>query len=378
MHAAVTVTPAQLPDLLLHVAITRPVFVWGQPGIGKSSLIAQFAAQVGLACETLLGTQLAAEDLIGVPRITGDGDKARSRFCPPENIARDEPYVLFLDELNGSSHEVQKAFYSLILERRLGSYRLHPDSVVIGAGNRAQDSAIVRSMSSALINRMVHVHLVSSPRDWLSWARASSLHPWVIDYIGQRPDHLVSSPPTHEEPFSTPRSWHMLSDLLYSYHAGQAGNGAGQAGERTVSDDMLRILALGTVSPAHAGQFCGYVRQIRHAWSLDALLKGTIRWPAEPTDRDICYFMAQGLRARLAKELPAERAGASRGAVELAHRAKGLLTELAEISLEAAQTVVADAGDGTTEDGSTARLPAWFLIEIVRDLPRLASARAGG
>jgi hypothetical protein len=141
---------------------------------------------------------------------------------------------------------------------------------------------------------------------------------------------------------------------------------------------MLRVLALGTVSPAHAGQFCGYVRQIRHAWSLDALLKGTIRWPAEPPDRDICYFMAQGLRARLAKELPAERAGASRGAVELAHRAKGLLTELAEISLEAAQTVVADAGDGTTEDGSTARLPAWFLIEIVRDLPRLASARAGG
>lgn len=40
------------------------------------------------------GTQLAAEDLIGVPRIIGEGDQARSRFCPPEAIARDEPYVL--------------------------------------------------------------------------------------------------------------------------------------------------------------------------------------------------------------------------------------------------------------------------------------------
>jgi MoxR-like ATPase len=168
MHASVTVTPAQLPELLLHAAVVRPVFIWGQPGIGKSSLVEEFATQVGLECHTLLGTQLAAEDLIGVPRIIGEGDQARSRFCPPEAIARDEPYVLFLDELNGSSHEVQKAFYSLILDRRLGNYTLHPESVVIGAGNRSQDSAIVRPISSALVNRMVHVHLVSSPRDWLA------------------------------------------------------------------------------------------------------------------------------------------------------------------------------------------------------------------
>ena len=41
-------------------------------------------------------------------------------------IARDEPYVLFLDELNACSHEVQKAFYSLIHERRIGEYALPP------------------------------------------------------------------------------------------------------------------------------------------------------------------------------------------------------------------------------------------------------------
>ena len=371
MHAAVTVTPGKLPDLLLHVAVVRPVFVWGQPGIGKSSLVQQFAQQVGLECETLLGTQLAAEDLIGVPRIVGEGDRARSRFCPPENIARDEPFVLFLDELNGSSHEVQKAFYSLILDRRLGSYRLHPQSVVIGAGNRSQDSAIVRPMSSALINRLVHVHLVSSPRDWLAWARVNNVHPWVIDYISQRPDHLTTAPPRHEEPFSTPRAWHMLSDLLHSYQAGSPDG-------PEMSDELLRVLALGTVSPTHAGQFRGFVRQVRHAWSLDALLKGTMRWPSEPADRDVCYFLAQGLRARLAKELPAERTGASSAAVQLAHRAKALMTELAEISLEAAQAVVAGSRDGIVEDGSRAELPAWFMVEVVRDLPRLAAARTDG
>jgi hypothetical protein len=371
MHAAVTVTPARLPDLLLHVAVTRPVFLWGQPGIGKSSLVEDFAKQVGLPCETLLGSQLAAEDLIGVPKIVGEGDGARSRFCPPENIARDEAFVLFLDELNGSSHEVQKAFYSLILDRRLGNYRLHPESVVIGAGNRSQDSAIVRPMSSALINRMVHVHLVSNPRDWLAWARRSNIHPWVVDYIGQRPDHLTSPPPRHEEPYSTPRSWHMLSDLLHSYRAGEPG-------APEVPDDLLRVLALGTVSPAHAGQFRGYVRQIRHAWSLDALIKGTIRWPPDPQDRDVCYFLAQGLRGRLAKELPAQRSAVKGSSLELAHRAKALLAELAEISLEAAQAVVAGTQEDVTEDGTTASLPSWFMVEVVRDLPRLAAARTDG
>lgn len=47
------------------------------------------------------------------------------------------------------------------------------------------------------------------------------IHPWVIEYIQTRPDHLWSQPPKHEEPFSTPRSWHMLSDTLHEYGATQ-------------------------------------------------------------------------------------------------------------------------------------------------------------
>src|SRR5262245_65588885 len=107
MGSAITVTPAERPGVLLHVAVVRPVFVWGPPGIGKSSLVRQFAESLGLPCVTLVGTQLAAEDLIGVPELR-DG---RSRFAPPEMIARDDPYCLFLDELNASTTEVPKAVY---------------------------------------------------------------------------------------------------------------------------------------------------------------------------------------------------------------------------------------------------------------------------
>ena len=90
-------------------------------------------------------------------------------------------------------------------------------SIVIGAGNRAQDSAIVKPMSSALMNRMIHVHLGVSARDWLAWAEVNNIHLSVLEYVKLRPDHLWVQPSKHEEPFSTPRSWHMLSDALYEY-----------------------------------------------------------------------------------------------------------------------------------------------------------------
>jgi hypothetical protein len=350
MNAATSVTQKQLSEFLLNVALVRPVFIWGPPGIGKSALVQQFAAQVGLPCVSLLGSQLAPEDIIGVPQI----EHGVSRFCPPKMIAREEPYCLFLDELNACSHEVQKAFYSLIHERRIGEYALPAGSIVIGAGNRSQDSAIVKPMSSALLNRMVHVHLKVSHRDWLEWAGQNNIHPLILEYIHNRPDHLWSQPPKHEEPFSTPRSWHMLSDGLYAY------------GER-ITDEWLESLAFGCLSPHHAGQFKAFVKQVRSKYRLTAILKGDLGWPSRPEDRDVLYFLSQSFRAHLMKELPAEAAARNDSHRQLAHRAKGLIKELASISLEMAQMVVAE------QDGEA--LPGWFMAEIIRDLPRLVEKR---
>ena len=351
MGEMVTVTQRQLSDFLLNVAPVRPVFIWGPPGIGKSSLVQLFASEVGLPCVSLLGSQLAPEDLIGVPQIV-DG---ASRFCPPTMIARSEPYCLFLDELNASSHEVQKAFYSLILERRIGEYHLPAGSIVVGAGNRAQDSAIVKPMSSALMNRMLHVHLKVAHRDWLEWAYQNGIHQWVCEYIQLRPDHLWSQPPKHEEPFSTPRAWHMLSDALHAYGEG-------------LSDQWLEVLAFGCLTPSHAGQFRAFIKQVRSTYRLTAILKGDSGWPHKPEDRDVLYFLSQSFRAQLIKELPRERAGVREVHRDLAHRAKGLIKELASISLEMAQMVVVKGEDS---------LPDWLMVEIVRDLPRLVERSNG-
>lgn len=351
MNLSFSVTQNELLDVLLNIAPIRPVFIWGAPGIGKSALVEQFAETVGLPCVSLLGSQLAPEDIIGIPQIRGE----TSEFLPPKMIARKEPYVLFLDELNACSQEVQKAFYSLIHERRIGEYHLPKGSVVIGAGNRSNDGAIVKTMSSALINRMFHVQLKANPDQWLQWAYENHLHPWITDYMSQRPDHLFSEPPKTEEPYSTPRSWHMLSDALKAYGAG----------EQEISEDTLRVLAYGSVSASHAGMFLAYTRQLGNTHLLSDILAGRAKWPSKPEERDVLYFVAQSFRARLLHDLPQSRQKMSREAQNLTHRAKALIKDLSLINHEIAQMVV------SADEGEV--LPEWFMVEIVRDLPRLAN-----
>ena len=342
-------------EILLNIAPIRPVFIWGAPGIGKSALVEKFAGQVGLPCVSLLGSQLAPEDIIGIPQIKGE----TSEFLPPKMIARKEPYVLFLDELNACSQEVQKAFYSLIHERRIGEYHLPRGSVVIGAGNRSNDGAIVKTMSSALVNRMFHVQLTANPEQWLQWAYENHLHPWVTDYIGQRPDHLFSEPPKTEEPYSTPRSWHLLSDALKEYGAGEV----------KLSENLLRVLAYGCISANHAGMFLAYTKQLGNTHLLADILAGRAKWPSKPEERDVLYFVAQSFRARLIHDLPQNKQKMSKEVQNLTHRAKALMKDLSLINNEIAQMVV------SADDGDI--LPEWFMVEIVRDLPRLATVQTG-
>lgn len=348
MSPQTTLSLRQIQTFLLYVAPVRPVFIWGPPGIGKSSLVEQFARDVGLECVSLLGSQLAPEDLIGIPRI----DDQVSRFYPPAMLVRDQGFVLFIDELNIASAEIQKAFYSLILEQRIGEYHLPPGSIVIGAGNRAHDAALARQMPSALLNRVVHVHLKASVRDWLEWAGGADIHPWVLDYIRVRPNQLVTdTPPGREEPFSSPRSWHCVSDGLHAFGA-------------DVSEEQLDALLFGCLTKEHVIGFKSFLKQIRNRFSVHSILKGEEPWPAAPADRDLAYFLAQSLRDLLVKELPTGEAAPGKAARELAQSARMALKALARIDAELAQLVI-------TENEAGERVPDWFVLDIARELPRL-------
>ena len=355
MHAVV-LSPSELKAFLLDIAMKRAVFVWGAPGIGKSDTINQFAHEVGMECVSILGSQLAPEDLMGVPKI----EDGFTRFFPPSMIARKEPYVLFLDEINGCSLDVQKAFYSLILDHRIGEYTMPEGSIVIAAGNRAQDGAITKTLPTPLINRMFHVHLQVNVREWLEWARANTIHPLILAFIEERSNALFCEPSRDQTPFSTPRSWHMFSDALYGIGIGE------EVPEH--KQKLFEAALYGSINRDHANQFKVFVKRQDRKHYVHQMLKGKASWPTAAEDQDFLVYLIDSFRDALFMELPSHAAQLSEEVKRTAYHAKGLISELATRNEEMARVLLTPGQNGKS-------LPGWFLAEIVSALPALAARK---
>src|SRR4051794_20615333 len=168
-----TITLNQAKALLHTLADEQSLLFLSPPGVGKSDVVFQAAIEAGLPFRSLLGTQIAPEDVSGIPRIVGN----RSVFCPPRILLPEEPepFCLFLDELPACAPDIQKAFYSLLLERRLGEFALPKGTWVVAAGNRVEDRALVRALSSALVNRVTILNVRVDVKEWLVWARANGV-----------------------------------------------------------------------------------------------------------------------------------------------------------------------------------------------------------
>ncbi len=106
--------------------------------------------------------------------------------------------------------------------------------------------------------------------------------------------------------------------------------------------------------------------EITEVLSETVTIKGDQKWPSAPEDRDVLYFLAQSFRVKLIRELPKNKNSLRKDGQYLVHRSKALIKELAGINMEIAQMLLSKEGDEV--------LPDWFMMEIVRDLPRLMNA----
>jgi hypothetical protein len=271
---AETITLNQAKSLIKCLAHDQSLLFLSPPGVGKSDTVVQAAAEAGLPCRSLLGTQIAPEDVSGIPQIVGE----RSVFCPPRILLPEnpEPFCLFLDELPACPPDIQKAFYALLLERRLGEHFLPRGSWVVAAGNRAEDRALVRSISSALVNRVIILNVRVDVKEWLVWAKGHGVRPEILAFITYMPAALMRSVPREPVPFSTPRAWAAFSRAIDLATAGGIMN-----------DTIRRALAFGRLSAEDAALFCamaeerlGELRPLEDYFRDPALLppNDTARW----------------------------------------------------------------------------------------------------
>ena len=128
-----TLTPSQLIDILptYHTA-GIPLFLWGSPGVGKSSIVHQYAKTIDAVMVDVRLSQFDPVDLRGLPSPSGDSTRwlapAVLPFVGNPHFPTDKPIILFLDELAQASPAVQAAAFQLVLDKRVGEHQLLPNT----------------------------------------------------------------------------------------------------------------------------------------------------------------------------------------------------------------------------------------------------------
>ena len=277
-------TPSELSSYLASILsheLRLSIMIWGAPGIGKSSIVAQAAAAAGLDFIDVRLSQLAPTDLRGlpVPQHASDGSAGTARWYPPEFLPRGGRGVLFLDELNMASPSMQGVAQQLILDRRVGSYALPDGWFVWAAGNRKEDRASVFDMPAPLANRFVHLEVAADLESFKAHAIAHGVSERVLAFLAFRPDLLHRMDPTRPA-WPSPRSWFM-ADALMKANLGPEG----------------------VIGPAATAEFNAYQAVYSGLPDLEAILDGRGAGIPCSDELSVRYATAIGLalRARTAE-----------------------------------------------------------------------------
>ena len=146
-------TPTQLTaflERLISEQLNISAMIWGAPGIGKSSIVSAAAKNSGYDFIDLRLSQLAPTDLRGLPvaiHPKNNVERGISKWYPPEFLPKTGKGILFLDEINMAPPAMQGVAQQLILDRKVGNYKVPEDWLIWAAGNRKEDRASVYELS---------------------------------------------------------------------------------------------------------------------------------------------------------------------------------------------------------------------------------------
>ena len=197
----------------------RPIFIWGPPGIGKSDIIKQLGSELDAHVIDVRLSLWEPTDIKGIPYF--DSNTSKMVWAPPSELpdaemaSKHKQIILFLDEMNSAAPAVQAAAYQLILNRRVGTYHLPDNVVLVAAGNRETDKGVTFRMPAPLANRFVHLEMTVDWDDYFEWAVENNIHKDVVGFLTfSKKDLYDFDPKSSSRAFATPRSWSFVSELL--------------------------------------------------------------------------------------------------------------------------------------------------------------------
>ncbi len=272
----------QILDTEFHSTLEghhTPVMLWGPPGVGKSQMVAQVGERHGVPVIDIRLSQMEPSDLRGIPFRNGERVDWAPPAMLPDAARHGERGLLFLDEINAAPPSVSAAAYQLILDRRLGDYRVPDGWAIFAAGNRQGDRGVTYSMPAPLANRFSHFEVEVHLDDWVAWAYAHGIDERVIAFLRFRPELLFDFDPAHNPvAFPSPRSWEFAHRALQKF-----------AGQPSLLAGTLQAC----VGPAAGVELHAFVQNLDKLPDLDAIVRGEA--VPVPTETDLQYAVASAL-----------------------------------------------------------------------------------
>lgn len=252
------------------------VLIRGERGIGKSHTVRQLAEHFNLPLIDRRISQMTEGDLIGLPRTEQRETGAHvTRFQPLDwfQDAVEAPHLIFLDELDRASGEVQQAIFELVLDRSVQGKKIHEGCRIYSAinGGAGGHNYQVNEMDPALLDRFWICDLQSNLEQWLDWARGAGINDRIVGFLASEGQEHLDVLDDQDLSAISPscRSWTRLASVLDS---------CDDLMDLEDADNRRKIISLasGFVGIEATSAFVNYVRSERVFVAEDIL----VNWKA--------------------------------------------------------------------------------------------------
>ena len=235
----------------------RPILLMGPPGIGKTAIMEQAAAENGVGLVAYTITHHTRQSAIGLPRIetrTYGGEAVSvteytlseivaSIYDCMERTGRREG-ILFIDEINCVSETLAPTMLQFLQNKTFGSHRIPEGWMIVAAGNPPEYNKSVREFDIVTLDRVREIDVEADCSVWMEYAWDREVHGAILSYLSIKPDsfYLVENGPEGKR-FVTARGWEDLSELLKSYEALQVPVSRAQVIQFLQKEEVAREFA---------------------------------------------------------------------------------------------------------------------------------------
>tara|TARA_R100001594_G_scaffold31938_2_gene59397 strand:+ start:1257 stop:2354 length:1098 start_codon:yes stop_codon:yes gene_type:complete len=254
----------------------RTILVQGPMGSGKSSLINILGEELPTHIQCYLDCTTKDLGDITIPNIAKmDDGTGYVTYLTNEELGAhlDGPIILMVDEYGKANPAVKNAMLRLMLERKIGSYELHPDSLVFATTNLGAEG--VGDLLPPHARNRITVITMRKPDniEWIEWGINNGVDHTLLGWCKDNPQ-LFASFEDVKDPDENPYIYHPQSQRTAFFTPRSAEAASDWLKERENYDDQtLTGLLMGTIGERGAMDLMAFVKLADQLPSLESIKK---------------------------------------------------------------------------------------------------------